>query len=102
MGTFNMSGFPQSEWLTAREAAAYLRAKPRTLLLWTRPGRIKGYRLSGTKRYVWRFKREDLDAAFTAPMPRCDRAAFVIGWPCSNGRQYGKGTASQRRKCSLR
>jgi excisionase family DNA binding protein len=58
---------PTSEWLTAREAAAYLRAKPRTVLLWARQGRIRGYRLSGTKRCVWRFRREDLDAALTAP-----------------------------------
>ena len=51
------------EWLTAKEAAAYLRAKIRSLLLWARPGMIKGYALSGTKRHLWRFRREDLDAA---------------------------------------
>jgi hypothetical protein len=33
----------QSEWLTATEAASYLRAKPRTILLWARQGHIKGY-----------------------------------------------------------
>jgi excisionase family DNA binding protein len=52
-----------SEWLTASEAAAYLRIKVRTLLLWTRQAKVKAYALSGTKRRVWRFRREDLDAA---------------------------------------
>jgi len=50
-------------WLTASEAAAYLRVKPRTLLLWVRQGRIPAYALSGTKRRVYRFRQADLDAA---------------------------------------
>lgn len=53
----------ETEWLTAREAAAHLRVKARTLLLWTRQGRVNGYALSGSKRRVWRYLREDLDAA---------------------------------------
>lgn len=53
----------QSEWLTASKAAAYLKVKPRTLLLWVRQGKIKGHPLSGTRRRVWRFRTEDLDAA---------------------------------------
>jgi excisionase family DNA binding protein len=48
-------------WLTAAEAAAYLRVKPRSLLLWVRQGRVQAYALSGTRRRVWRFRREDLD-----------------------------------------
>ncbi len=52
-----------SEWLTAAEAAHYLKVKVRTLLLWARQGKVKGYALSGTKRRVWRFRRADLDAA---------------------------------------
>jgi len=52
-----------SSWLTASEAATYLRVKVRTLLLWTRQGKVKAYSLSGTERRVWRFRREDLDAA---------------------------------------
>jgi hypothetical protein len=40
----------QSEWLTAVEAARHLRIEPRTLLLWARQGKVKGYVLSGTKR----------------------------------------------------
>lgn len=51
-----------SEWLTAMEAAAYLKVKVRTLLLWVRQGKVKGFALSGTKRRVWRFRQADLDA----------------------------------------
>ena len=52
-----------NSWLTANEAAQYLKVKTRTLLLWTRQGRIKGHQLSGTKRHVWRYRAADLDAA---------------------------------------
>ena len=48
-----MSTLPQSEWLTTDEAAQYLKVKPRSLLLWTRQGKIKAYVLSGTKRRIW-------------------------------------------------
>lgn len=51
------------QWLTANEAANHLKVQPRTLLTWTRQGRIKGYSLSGTKRRIWRYLRPDLDAA---------------------------------------
>jgi excisionase family DNA binding protein len=53
----------RSQWLTGNEAAKYLKVKPRTLLLWVRQGKVKGFALSGTKRRVWRFKQVDLDAA---------------------------------------
>ena len=56
-----------SEWLTAAEAAEYLKIRVRTLLLWARHGKVRGYVLSGTQRHVWRFRREDLDAAFLQP-----------------------------------
>lgn len=56
-----------SEWLTAAEAAAYLKVRVRTLLLWVRQGKIKGYALSGTKRRVWRFLVDDLDAKLRPP-----------------------------------
>ncbi len=52
-----------SEWLTAKEAGRYWKVKPRTLLLWVRQGKVKAFALSGTKRRVWRFRREDLDTA---------------------------------------
>lgn len=51
------------EWLAAAEAARYLKLRPRTLLVWVRQGKIKGFRLSGKKRHVWRFRTADLDAA---------------------------------------
>lgn len=51
-----------SGWMTTTEAARYLQTKARTLLLWVRQGHIKAYPLSGVRRRVWRFRREDLDA----------------------------------------
>ena len=51
-----------SEWLTATEAAAYLKVRVRTLLLWVRQGKVKAFALSGTKRRVWRFRQADLDS----------------------------------------
>jgi excisionase family DNA binding protein len=57
---------PQSDWLTALEAAAYLKVKPRSLLLWVRRGKVQAYALSGTKRRIWRFRKEDLDSALLA------------------------------------
>lgn len=55
---------PTSHWLTANEAAAYLRIAPRTILAWAREGKVKGHILSGTQRQTWRFRQEDLDACF--------------------------------------
>jgi len=55
-----------TQWLTANEAAEYLKIQTRTLLLWARMGRVKGYTLSGLARHTWRFRQEDLDAAIMA------------------------------------
>jgi len=55
------------EWLTASEAAQYLKVEPRTLLLWAREGKVKGHVLSGTRRHVWRFRHVDLDAMLIGP-----------------------------------
>ena len=55
------SGATSSAWLTAAEAAQFLKVKTRTILLWARSGKIKGYTLSGTKRRVWCFLQRDLD-----------------------------------------
>jgi excisionase family DNA binding protein len=63
-----------NEWLTATEASLYLKVKPRTVLQWAKQGHLKGYRLSGTKRCTWRFRRADLDAKMTPPS-----AAFEPG-----------------------
>jgi excisionase family DNA binding protein len=64
-----------SEWLTAAEAAAYLRVKVRTLLLWARQGKVRAYALSGTHRHVWRFRTSDLDAMLVAPSVPCSKGA---------------------------
>jgi excisionase family DNA binding protein len=56
-----------SAWLTATEAAQYLKVEPRTLLLWARQGKVKGFTLSGTRRHVWRFRHVDLDGMLTEP-----------------------------------
>lgn len=63
-----------TEWLTASEAARYLRVEARTVLLWVRQGKIRGYALSGMKRHVWRFRQADLDAALLDPtaVVNCD------------------------------
>jgi excisionase family DNA binding protein len=57
-----MSQTTQSNWLTANEAAQYLKIKPRTLLQWARERRIPAHRLSGIRRCVWRFLMPELDA----------------------------------------
>ena len=57
----------ESVWLTAAEAAQYLRVEPRTLLMWARQGKVKGYILSGTRRVTWRFRTGDLDATMSPP-----------------------------------
>jgi len=73
-----MSTFPQSEWLTAAEAAAYLKVKPRSLLLWVRQGKIQAYALTGTQRRVWRFRKQDLDAALLSrPVVSSDAPAVL-------------------------
>jgi len=52
----------ETEWLTANEAAQYLKVKPRTLLQWVRERKIPAHRLSGVQRCVWRFRKHELDA----------------------------------------
>ena len=54
-------------WLTATEAAQHLKVEARTLLMWARQGKVKGYVLSGTRRQTWRFLHVDLDAMLAAP-----------------------------------
>jgi excisionase family DNA binding protein len=56
-----------TQWLTAREAASYLRVAHRTLLLWAKTGRVPAHRLSGVKRCTWRFLASELDAILSAP-----------------------------------
>jgi excisionase family DNA binding protein len=54
-------------WLTAREAAQYLRVAHRTVLQWAKEGRIPAHRLSGTARVTWRFRADELDGAMMTP-----------------------------------
>jgi len=49
----------ETEWLTANEAAQYLKVKPRTLLQWVRERKIPAHRLSG----VWRELERAAEAA---------------------------------------
>jgi excisionase family DNA binding protein len=74
-----MNTVPQSDWLTAAEAAEYLKVKKRSLLLWVRQGKVKAYALSGTKRRVWRFRREDLDSALFASVVACKPLTVLDG-----------------------
>lgn len=68
----------QHEWLTAAEAARYLKVKPRSLLLWVRQGKLQAYALTGTQRRVWRFLRADLDAALLSrPVVSSDAPAVL-------------------------
>lgn len=52
-----------SEWLTAKEAAQYLRVAHRTVLEWAKTGKIPAHKLSGTARVTWRFRADELDSA---------------------------------------
>jgi excisionase family DNA binding protein len=62
-----MSTFSRSEWLTAREAAAYLKVAHRTILEWAKKGLIPAHRLSGALRVTWRFRADELDGAMMGP-----------------------------------
>jgi len=57
----------ETEWLTANEAAAYLKVQPRTILKWAKEGRIPAHPLSGFKRVTWRFLKSELDAMLNPP-----------------------------------
>jgi len=61
-----------SEWLTPKEAAAYVRLHPKTLYRYVRAGKLQEYRPGGTGRP--RFRREDLDALLGVQEQR-ERAA---------------------------
>ncbi len=54
-------------WLTANEAASYLKVKPRSILKWAKEGRIPAHPLSGSARVTWRFLKSELDAMLCGP-----------------------------------
>jgi excisionase family DNA binding protein len=62
-----MSIFSQSDWLTAREAATYLKVAHRTILQWAKKGLIPSHRLSGTSHVTYRFLASELDAMLSSP-----------------------------------
>jgi len=68
-------------WLTALEAAAHLKVKPRTLLLWVRQGKVKAFALSGTKRRVWRFRQIWMLPSWNRPCyhPSCQLCSLTGG-----------------------
>jgi excisionase family DNA binding protein len=72
---------PNDRWLTAAEAAKYLKVRSRPLLQWVREGSIKGYCLHRTKRHTWRFRIADLDAALGVTAPS---TAVVLSSPTSS------------------
>jgi excisionase family DNA binding protein len=55
-----------SEWLTSKEAAAYLKVTRRTLYRWMEEGRLRFYELASGRR---RLRKEDLDALLTPSEP---------------------------------
>ncbi len=59
-------GVADEEWLTAAEAADYVKFNRRSFLRLVRNGEIRGYVLCGTRRRVWRFRKCDLDAMLLA------------------------------------
>jgi excisionase family DNA binding protein len=66
---------PVSPWLTAKEAAQYLKVSPRTIVEWARSGKVIGHTLSGFERHVWRFRIDELDAILCSPaVPEKERA----------------------------
>jgi excisionase family DNA binding protein len=75
------------EWLTAKEAALHLKVRPATLLLWARQGKIPAHRLSGIRRCVWRFKREELDAALTDSQAPAMLQSALSSADSADGRQ---------------
>lgn len=67
-----------SDWLTSEEAAAYLKVKRRSLLRWVREGKIHAYALSGTKRRIWRFRKEELDSSLLSKPVVSSKASAVL------------------------
>jgi excisionase family DNA binding protein len=66
------------EWMTVDEAAVYLKVLKRTLLAWIRDGKVKAYSLSGTKRRVYRLRKEDIDSGLLAkPVVKCTEPAVL-------------------------
>lgn len=50
-----------TEWLTAAEAAAYLKVNGRTLLRWARDAYVPATPIGEGRRRLWRFLETDLE-----------------------------------------
>jgi excisionase family DNA binding protein len=57
----------ETQWMTAVEAAEYLKVQPRTILKWAKAGTIPAHALSGCQRVTWRFLKSELDGAMLKP-----------------------------------
>lgn len=84
------------EWLTASEAASHLRVNTRTLLRWVRERKLKGYALSGTKRRIWRFLRDDLDSTLLQQSSPIEISAQHIAEPTGMRYQHLDSTLLQQ------
>lgn len=62
LSQINETEIQATDWMTAAEAAQYLKVERRTLLQWVREGKTRAFQLSGSIRHVWRFRQSDLDA----------------------------------------
>jgi excisionase family DNA binding protein len=84
---------PLGEWLTLREAAAFLRVEIDTLRRWGRSGRFPFYRV-GTKDY--RVRRSDLDAFVMAGAVAPKRSARDLRVMAAAGNNSSVTTGSPR------
>jgi hypothetical protein len=87
MAGSDLMNIQTSHWLTAAEAANYLKVEARTLLSRAREGTIQGYVLSGTHCQTWRFLHVDLDAELLKPSaaPNNGRIACERGTEMEDG-----------------
>ncbi len=65
-----------AEWLTTKEAAAYLKVHPKTVYRYVKSGRLRQYQAAGVGRP--RFNREDLDALLRGLRPLPAAAGQVL------------------------
>jgi excisionase family DNA binding protein len=77
-----------NEWLTSREAAEYLKIKPRTLGVWARQGKVPAHKLSGLHRCIGTLSEYPSKSAarraaqcipLPSPQPQQKQAMTLIG-----------------------
>jgi excisionase family DNA binding protein len=77
-----------SRLLTAREVAEQLGFSVDTVLRWTREGRLRGYRISGTKHGRLRYREDELEALLAE---RATGATDRGSVSHHDGRAHGEG-----------